>query len=214
VIDVWDPERFAHPWFGRVADLVERIARERAWPAIAMLNERFAPELGTAGVRLVESTKPKRTRSKKPTDAAALYEVRIVERGEIPTRPSNVHDLLNTIVWAAFPHAKLALTRALANMQRERIAGRDRLPSTRTPEHDRIALVDEGGLLLVGDAMWIFGHAIYEHAYAGDFTVRGAPIDLEVPGVATRDAIDRALAAADFARVVRTGPGVPVCHSP
>ncbi|MGE0546053.1 MAG: DUF3025 domain-containing protein [Kofleriaceae bacterium] len=214
--DGWHPQRLAHPWFARVADLVIRLADHRGWPTIADLNQLFGPELGRAGVALVESTKSKRSRSKRPIDPAALYEVRIASYGEIPTRPRNAHDLLNTIVWAAFPQSKLALSRVLADIQRQRLSGRDRLPPTRTPEHDRIALVDEGGLVRVGDATWIFGHAIYEHAYAGQLEVRGAAIDLDIPGIealvpiAARAAIDRVLASADLARIVRTGPGIRV----
>src|SRR5262249_32655778 len=151
-------------------------------------------------------------------DPASLYEVRIVERGEIPTRPRNAHDLLNALIWAAFPRGKLALSRALAEIQRERAAGRANLPSTRTRAHDRLALVDEGALLCIAGARtharWIFGHAILEHAYAGEHAVRGAAVDLDVPGIDAlspgdaRRAVDRAFAAADLATAVRGGAGV------
>lgn len=63
---------------------------------------------------------------------------------------------------------------------------------------------------------WIFGHALYEHAYAGDLRVRGTAIDLELPEIgelaphAARAAVDRALAAADLAHAARPGPGIPV----
>src|SRR5262245_4272689 len=120
----WEPARLAHPWFGRVADLVARIAHEPDWPSIATLNERLGGELATASIRLVEAAKTKPMRVDGAIDPASLYEVRIVERGEIPTRPRNAHDLLNALVWAAFPRAKLALARALATVQRERAAGR------------------------------------------------------------------------------------------
>ena len=214
----WDPTRFAQPRFAKVADLIARLAHAPDWPSIAMLNDSFAPELSRAGVRLVEASKTKPVLDAVGTiDPSSLYEVRIVELGEIPTRPRNAHDLLNALVWAAFPEAKLALSRALAAVQRERAAGRASLPATRTRDHDRLALIDEGGLLVVNQtATWIFGHAIYEHAYAGELAVRGAPIDLVVPGVDqlaladARAAIDRVFAKADLARVVRTGPGVAV----
>ena len=154
------------------------------------------------------------------SNPSSLYEVRIVERGEIPTRPRNAHDLLNALVWAAFPCSKLALSRTLAAVQRERAAGRSQLPATRTPAHDRLALVDEGALLCVTGsrttATWIFGHAIYEHAYVGDFGVRGAAVDLAIPGIedlaplTARAEVDRLFAASDLERVVRSGPGMPV----
>jgi hypothetical protein len=217
----WEPQRLHHPRFDRVADLVERLVGARDWPSVVMLDEVFAAELAQVGVRLVEAPKTKvALGSDGAIDVSSLYEVRIVERGEVPTRPRNAHDLLNALVWAAFPHAKLALTRALAQVQRERAVGRAKLPGTRTPAHDRLAMIDEGALLCVSGgrvpATWIFGHAIYEHAYAGVFDVRATPLDLDVPGsdelstVSARARIDRALAAADFTRVVRAGPGVPV----
>jgi hypothetical protein len=212
----WQPERFAHPRFARIADLVARIAGEPEWPSIATLNARFADEFATVGVRLVEAAKAKPALVGGIIDPATLYEVRIVDRGEVATRACNAHDLLNALVWAAFPHAKLALSRALAAVQRARAAGRSRLPATRTRDHDRLALVDEGGVVCVATSTWIFGHAIYEHAYAGELAVRGSAIDLDVPGLAdlapvdARRAVDRALAMADLATAVRSGPGIPV----
>jgi hypothetical protein len=217
-MNAWEPARFAHRRFERVADLVARFTHAPDWPSVAALNECFGPELRRAGVRLVEAPKAKPARSPDGTiDPASLYEIRIVEYGEIPTRPRNAHDLLNALVWAAFPHAKLALTRALATLQRERAAGRATLPATRTPLHDRLAMLDEGAVLCVGETPpWIFGHAIYEHAYAGIFDVRGLAVDLVVPGVAALDPIaarariDGALATAELATAARPGPGIPI----
>lgn len=209
---LWEPARLTHARFARVADLVARLAGEPEWPSIATLDAVFAAELAVVGVHLVEAGKTRPALAADGTiDPATLYEVRIAERGEIPTRPSNLHDLLNALVWAAFPHAKLALTRQLAAIQRARAAGRATLPATRTRDHDRLAMVDEGGIVCVRGEQWIFGHAIYEHTYAGELAVRGAAIDLEVDvDVVSRDAIDRALAAADLALVVRAGPGIPL----
>jgi hypothetical protein len=208
----WSPARLQHPRFHRVADLIARFASAHDWPSISALNAAFADELGRVGVRLVEAPKSKFVLGPDGTiDVTSLYEVRIVERGEIPTRPSNVHDLLNALIWAAFPETKLALTRALATIQRARAAGRATLPNARTPEHDRLAMFDEGAIVRVeGAGTWIFGHAMYEHAYAGELDIRGAAVDLLVPGVVTRDAIDRVLATQDLAHVVRRGAGVLV----
>jgi len=213
----WEPARLAHPWFARVADLVARMAHEPDWPSIAVLDACFAPELARAGMRLIEAEKTRTALAADGTiDVSSLYEVRIVERGEIPTRPHNAHDLLNALVWAAFPLAKLALARELAALQRERAAGRATLPTTRSPHHDRLAMIDEGALICLADgARWIFGHAIYEHAYAGELDVRGIAIDLDVSVEAlapadARSRIDRELAGADFARVTRRGPGILV----
>jgi DUF3025 family protein len=111
------------------------------------------PELATVGVQLVEAAKSRPALAADGTiDPASLYEVRIAAQGEVPTRPRNAHDLCNALVWAAYPHAKLALTRALAAVQRARAAGRATLPATRTRAHDVLALVDEGGLVCTGAA--------------------------------------------------------------
>jgi hypothetical protein len=217
----WEPERLRHPRFARVYDLVDRVANERDWPSIEALNAAFSDELTTVGVRFIEAPKTKAALGPDGSiDIASLYEVRIVDAGEIPTRPRNAHDLLNALVWAAFPHTKLALTRELAKVQRARATGRATLPNTRSPAHDRLAMIDEGALVLVRGSRetttWIFGHAIYEHAYAGVLDVRGAAIDLvepgieELPTVAARARIDRALAVADLVAAVRSGPGVAV----
>jgi hypothetical protein len=217
----WDFARFARPRFARIADLVTRLADAGDWPSIAMLDERFRVELGSVGVRLVEAAKTRPVLGADGTiDASTLYEVRIVERGEIATRPRNAHDLCNALAWAAFPRAKLALSRALAAVQRARAAERSALPATRTRDHDRLALIDEGAVVCVAGSRttstWIFGHALYEHAYAGDLGVRGTAIDLALPEIdplapgAARAAVDRALAATDLAHAGRPGPGVPI----
>lgn len=217
----WDFARFAQPRFARIADLVARLADAGDWPSIALLNDCFRAELASVGVQLVEAAKTRPALGADGTiDPSTLYEVRIVERGEVPTRPRNAHDLCNALAWAAFPHAKLALSRALAAVQRARAAGRTALPATRTHAHDRLALIDEGGVVCVAGSRatstWIFGHALYEHAYAGDLGVRGTAIDLALPEIdplapgAARAAVDRALAAADLARAARPGPGIPV----
>jgi hypothetical protein len=217
----WQPAQLAHPWFAGIADLVGRIAAETDWPTIARLDACLRGELASVGMRLVEAPKTRAARREDGTiDPATLYEVRIVDHGEIPTRPRNAHDLLNALIWAAFPRAKLALSRSLATIQRERARGRAALPPTRTRAHDRLALVDEGAMLCVTGATrcarWIFGHAILEHAYAGELAVRGSAVDLDVPGidelglVEARAAVDHAFAAADLACVMRTGAGIPI----
>lgn len=125
----------------------------------------------------------------------------------MPTRPCNLHDLLNALIWAAFPLSKKALTQRLAQLQRQRAAGQAKLPVARTRPHDRLALIDEGGVLHLPSAAnaaapctWIFGHAILEHAYAGIHNIRGAAMQLRQPSdarhemPATRADVDHVLA--------------------
>lgn len=176
-----------HPRFANYRDLVARIPER---PSIAALDAILAPLIG---LRLVESGKTKAAKRPDGTiDPSSLYEVHIVETRTIPTRPDNLHDLLNALVWAAFPHAKWALTSRVAAIQCVRVAGRSTLPFARSREHDRLALIDEGGVLIAPRGAWIFGHAILEHAIGGK-DVRGTRVPIATGE--TRAEVDRAFAA-------------------
>lgn len=203
------------PWFRAVAAPAAAVAGFGEWPSVEELDRVLAPWLRAAGVRLVAAAVPMARAGEE------VYELRIADDGEVPTRAASWHDLLNALQWAAFPRAKRALTARLAGFQRERVAARDaaggRWPGRRDPEHDRLALVDEGGLIVLhaaaaapptpetltaavvaGDARaFVFGHALLEHALSGERTVRAAPIVLAVDGrPGDVAAADRALAAA------------------
>jgi len=115
------------PWLGRLQD----------WPDIARLND-----LAAAAPRppLTASGKPVRFR---PPDGsgAGHYEQRIFDTGLVGTRPGNLHDVFNALVWIAFPRLKAAINaRHVA-----------RLPSegpVRGPLRDLLTLVDEGGVIV------------------------------------------------------------------
>ncbi len=204
---------WTHARFAPYAALVARIAALPAWPSIAQLDALLADHLRAAdrpGVRLVDQPAAPSRRRRAPVDAAALYELRIIDRGEVPSRHANLHDLCNALVWAVFPRGKWALSRRLADLQRARAAGATRLPGTRTPAHDRLALLDEGGLLCVGATRVVFGHAILEHAARGQDDVRAAAFPLAAAAVSLA-AIDLALAAAiDAGAEVAPGPGIAI----
>jgi hypothetical protein len=105
-------------------------------------------------------------------DAARLYDARIVRDRCVPTRPRSWHDFLNALVWATFPRAKRALHERQHRALAERIpAGATTLPSTRSREHDALALIDEGGVVLLEDGRAketvVFGHAVYEGLVLG-----------------------------------------------
>jgi hypothetical protein len=86
------------------------------------------------------------------------------------------HDYLNALVWASFPRSKLALHRRQhAAIEQWLPPGATQLPNARTPELDTLALLDEGGVIVLDDgtrpvdaaiadeASWIFfGHALFE----------------------------------------------------
>jgi hypothetical protein len=194
--------------FDAVRDLALRLASDEVEDF-----DRFLAAI--AGVRFVPATRASaRRRRSRPLVAEELYEVRIAERREVPTRPHNLHDLLNALCWAAFPAGKWALTERLAEAQRARLgAGCWKLPGSRSRLHDRLALIDEGGVLIAGDVTGgaeralaagraralVFGHGLLEHAVTGRFDVSGAalafPVDPAGSIVELRRRLDRALAA-------------------
>ncbi|NOU32420.1 MAG: DUF3025 domain-containing protein, partial [Polyangiaceae bacterium] len=142
-------------------------------------DEVLAP---AAGVRFVESPPLPRRRRRAPngagSGAGSDYDARIVREGVVPTRPGSLHDLMNALVWAAFPRAKAAVhARQLGFVERARAEG---TVGRRTKAHDALAILDEGGVLVAareplgseaeleaalvrGTARHlVFGHGIYE----------------------------------------------------
>jgi len=177
--------------------------------------EEIDGELGArAGVRFVPQEPAARRRRGQELVVDDLYEVRIAARREVPTRPGNLHDLCNALAWAAFPASKWALTCLVAAAQRSRVpSGARRLPGSRTPAHDRLALIDEGGVLVAGAAdgdapealasgrarALVFGHALVEHALTGRSGTGAAlffPVDPSGSIDELRRRLDDALATA------------------
>jgi len=78
-----------------------------------------------------------------PTGAAGSghYEQAIFDTGLVETRPDNLHDLFNALVWIAFPRTKAALNaRHVARLHAE--------GSQRGPLRDLLTLIDEGGVIV------------------------------------------------------------------
>ncbi len=155
-------------------------------PAVSHIDGALAP---LAHVRFTPA--PPRGRRGRRSAPPCPYDESITLGGTVPTRERNVHDLMNALVWAVFPRAK----RALHARQHELVtrAGRPRHgeSQSRTREGDALAMLDEGGLLVLasraraheveascsgrdaegvaaitraGEARAIaFGHALYEH---------------------------------------------------
>ena len=180
-----------------------------------------------AGIKF-ERQRPVSRRRRKPRDPASMYDARIAREGCVPTRPGSWHDLMNALVWATFPLAK----RALHERQHGLVVPAAPGESARRPrELDALALLDEGGLLVMAEGSltlegadiasreraleeaiaasqataFVFGHAIYEGLVLG----RPAPLASVVCVAAAADArtvdhADRALAAviADRGRIV------------
>jgi len=155
------------------------------WPSVEAIDAALSAR---AGVRFVPAERrPRRQRG--PVDLDKLYDAHIV-RGEVPTRANDWHDLLNALVWATFPRAKAALHarqhRAVQAWARAHATMLDahtvaKLPNARTRELDALALLDEGGVLLVGDRSILFGHAHYEGMALGVRAMIGRAVRLDVP---------------------------------
>jgi Protein of unknown function (DUF3025) len=117
-------------------------------PALALDVARIDAALGPlAHVRFVPQEK-KRKR-KEPFVLADSYDGSITSRGEVPTRPDSLHDLMNALAWAAFPLSKKAIhARQFRALSSEVEEGQTRLPGKRSRLRDRLSMLDEGGVLV------------------------------------------------------------------
>jgi hypothetical protein len=160
--------------------------------ALARVFERGA--MGEASVRFALAPPRSRRRRTGPVDVKTLYDARITLERVVLTRARSWHDLMNAFVWGTFPRAKSALHARQYRAIAERIEpGARTLPAARTRELDALALLDEGGVVVlardprrVGEDLRadatqpleghlasgaaravVFGHAIYESLAVG-----------------------------------------------
>jgi hypothetical protein len=177
------------PLFAPIARAAHRLAAYDDFPPAEALAGVFA---GAPPVHFVRAM-PRSRRRDVPLDVHAMYDARITLDGCVPTRPRCWHDLMNALVWGTFPLAKRALHARQYRAMVERIVeGSRTLPPTRTREQDALALVDEGGIIVLVDdperarlelrghpgalrhmvesnraEAVIFGHAVYESLLLG-----------------------------------------------
>jgi hypothetical protein len=176
------------PGFADYACALDRLASCADWPEVAdyqALLQSAAPFVAEVG---------KLAAGLDASDIAGSYIARCVD-GAVPSRRRNLHDLMNALVWWRFPLAKRALCRRQVALAVERGACTNRL---RTRAQDRLAMVDEGGILVVGERRIVFGHAILEDAIRGR-TSRGLPLTIACNDDDDDDddaALDDAVAAA------------------
>jgi hypothetical protein len=78
------------------------------------------------------------------TLSAFEYERGILNTGVIPTRPDNMHDFMNALVWLRFPLLKSALNRAHC----EALAHNPHEATHRSPHRDALTVLDESGVLV------------------------------------------------------------------
>ncbi len=140
------------------------------WPEVDEYTSVFE---GEPAVRFELAPVKRRRPQGQLIDRSTLYDAVIVQRRVVPTRPRMWHDYLNALVWASFPKSKLALHgRQHRAIERWIPEGATQLPNARTRELDALALVDEGGILLLdrGDghtSAVLFGHALFEGLVLG-----------------------------------------------
>lgn len=151
-----------HPHFAPIQRAASVFFECSDWPAVADYGRAF---LGAPPVEFLETPpKPRRARARTTLDRTALYDARIVA-GVVPTRPRCWHDFSNALVWTTFPRAKTVLhARQNRAVQAWIPADATRLPGARSREMDALALLDEGGVVQVGERPVVFGHALYEGA--------------------------------------------------
>ncbi|WP_157068778.1 DUF3025 domain-containing protein [Sandaracinus amylolyticus] len=219
----WHGALLSSPVLASVSPWAARLARFARFPSVGELDATLHDRLSIEpGVALEPQVKTRRRRG--PVDRDALYEVRIDVHRRVPTRERSWHDLTNALVWAAFPRSKRALTaRQLAILDAVLPRDAERLPSARTREQDALAMLDEGGIVVLvtgehvehakhaherGDedalrrlrdaghaAVLVFGHAMMEHALEGSLDVRGYGVVLATG--ALPDGLEGRVALAD-----------------
>lgn len=159
----------------------DHLLRGPAWPGIdalnALLPEHSAQRFAAQTAALL--------------DDGLHYEVRIHERGVIATREANWHDLFNALIWLRYPQLKQALNAR----QVEDVARMG--PRERSRAQYALTHFDEAGVLVVlrdasmlplwdthdwpglfwrrrdawlngGAEVFVFGHALLEHALTPD----------------------------------------------
>lgn len=202
--DAWDPGFLERSPVFEPLRFFGRTVLETRWPSLDDLRRRLAarePPITTrSGARL--SFVPQ---GRKSNAVEEKYEARIYLRGEVQVRRDNWHDLLNALVWLAFPRSKAALNeRHYRALLEQRAAG----SQNRGPVQDAMTLFDEGGVIvaardpellrLIEDFAWkdlfwrnrarvmtdmrfyLFGHALYEKALRPFAGITGRGVLLEV----------------------------------
>lgn len=148
-----------HPDFAAIARAASTFADHGDWPEPEDYARAFLEE---GPVRFARAP-VKRRRPAGPVVRTELYDAQIVQQRAVPTRARMWHDYLNALVWATYPRAKLALHRRQhAAIEKWIPEGAHALPNARTREMDALALVDEGGVLVLGAHTFFFGHALFE----------------------------------------------------
>lgn len=135
--------------FDGLQPMARRFADREGWPDVASLTDLVRACAAPHEAPRFVLQGPKR---RGPRDRSSLYDARIVEHDEVPTRERHWHDTMNALAWAAFPRCKRALhARQLAVLTAQLEPTFAALPTARTPEHDALAMLDEGGVVILAE---------------------------------------------------------------
>lgn len=129
--DAIDPAVFLRPALSAWSEFDTWLRGER-WPGVEELNARRPQGMS---VRFVAQTRALESEN-------LHYELRIAQRGEIPTREGNWHDLLNALIWLRYPGLKHALNRR--QVGEIGVTG----PKTRTRAQCALTHFDEAGVVV------------------------------------------------------------------
>lgn len=145
------------PWLWPLGRAAQSLAGLSDWPSLDELDALYA-ELTAALVpgeplRFRPNVRKQDKRARGRVVLDALYDARIALYREVPTRERDWHDLFNTLCFATFPRAKLALHRRQYAALAQRLCDAPpKLPSARTREQDALTLFDEGGVAIAATA--------------------------------------------------------------
>jgi hypothetical protein len=195
---------WTHPAFAAISALACEVTM--ATDAIRAINARLGREgrSNAAGhpLQLVAATDAPR---------GVPYESHIAATGRIPTR-DNRHDLLNALIWLAFPRAKARL-----NALQAAVIARDGIKSERGALRDAATLFDENGVVMVTPnaqlvttlrqhrwraafveqrgawtnvRVWVFGHALMSRLTSPYKSITGHAVHLALRATATLEEVD------------------------
>ena len=127
-----------HPAFAPYRELIGALGLARGLPGLEALN-------GLVSARGITQSRGLPLRFFAPDGrlAARDYETRILETGEVPTRPDTWHDILNALVWLRFPRFKAALNAAHG------IAIATETEALRGRRRDALTVLDESGVWVI-----------------------------------------------------------------
>lgn len=161
-ITTWHPEIFARECFTDFP-LARELCHWRVWPTQQDLSELCRPSLSRVDKLGFCEAPPKPCRRPKgPRRFEDFYEPSIFMKKTIPLRSHDYHDLMNAIVWERFPLAKSTLNRLHHQIFKSLYTEPIFELRNRTPQQDRLTLIDEGAKIFHRATSIFFGHGALE----------------------------------------------------